>query len=280
MVISTYEFDPHRLDDLGHLFPYDIEYDPWIMFHGTSAYNSAKIEREGFDYHVASSVTRAQCTKVVAIFEAMRWLGDDPGGHAILKPFSLDHDLKDDHLPPVFFSETSSRSLLYATHDFAGGEKLRAIRKCFEDLDKYVADSVFRTEHQRKMHANFQSLVALNAHPSMLEQFKPVSVSLNWLNQELDALQEVRQKAFDSRIRHDGGIIYAVKLSYEDLDALSYSSVMGMEASRPLLPSRIEAKMMVPADYQYNPMSGNGHICKLQDENGLISALSRAKRQS
>ena len=35
----------------------------------------------------------------------------------------------------VFFSETSLRALLYATHDFSGGEKLRALRIAFRDLE-------------------------------------------------------------------------------------------------------------------------------------------------
>ena len=121
---------------MGWLFCEKIEEDPWVIFHGTSETNSAAIEDVGFAY-TRDKVTALDVDRVISIFETMRWCGVDTGGYAVLSAFSAT-DFIDDTTSFLFFTETSTRALLYASRGYAGGERVRGIRKAIADLRAYL----------------------------------------------------------------------------------------------------------------------------------------------
>lgn len=166
--MNIQEFDPDRIAAVGRLFSDKIDTDPWIMFHGTSQFSSDSIERDGFKY-TADLISRNQIQRVANIFETMKWAGEGGGGYPVLKPFSIDHDFRANEHGLLFFAETSLRALLYASRDFAGGEKLRALRIAFSDLDSYLRQPEVRERHEWQMDRSFRSLININAHPSMVE---------------------------------------------------------------------------------------------------------------
>jgi hypothetical protein len=105
---------------------------------------------------------RTYVNSVVAIFEKMKWVGS-PGGYAVLKPFSLDHDFAQKERSLLFFAESSTWALRYETRDFSGGEKLRALRIAFDDLELYLNRPDVRQSLQEGKRAEVRSLTQLNA---------------------------------------------------------------------------------------------------------------------
>jgi hypothetical protein len=263
--------DPDRIATVAQVFSDEIDRDPWVMFHGTSGFNADAIEREGFRPQL-NAVSRAELQHVVNVYETMKWTGENLGGLAVLKPFALDHDLRDP-AGRSFFAETGSRALLYATRDFAGGEKMRALRIAFADLDSYLRDADVREHHKTHMLANFRSLIRLNAHPSMIETARPVKVDLDWLREQMNTLADIRRPAHDAQRRHDHGIVYAVKLTPDDLQSLQWNSFMGIEATTTIPASKILAKISVPPDYNYDLFASRGKYLHPMNR-GLLGALA------
>jgi hypothetical protein len=273
MEIFLQDFDANRVTASGRLFHTEIDDDSWVMFHGTSGFNAESIECRGF-LSRTENVSREHLNRVAAIYEAMKWGGENGGGYAILKHFSRDHDLADCGRRLVFFAETSLRALLYATHDFSGGEKLRALRIAIKELESYLNQPDVCERHEAKMSKNFQTLIRLNAHPSEIEAAKPVMVDLAWLHTELASLADIRSLAEDAYQRHDHGVVYALRMSPSDTEGLSWHSSMGFEAITPIPASKIVAKIAVPTDYVPNLFADAGRKFLSRMNSGLLAALA------
>jgi hypothetical protein len=268
--ISVQKFDQDRVSNLHRLFSDEIDSDPWIMFHGTSGYNAESIERDGFVFR-SDFIPHEQIQRVANIYESMKWVGESGGGYPVLKPFSLDHDFLRGGL--LFFAETSLRALLYATRDFSGGEKLRALRIAFRDLDAYLGQEDVRQRHQERMHQNFRHLNRLNAHPSMINAARPVDVDLDWLRKEIASLKDIRQLAELSYQRHDHGVVYALGMTPDTLEGLQWNSFMGIESTTPISPTKIVAKVVVPPEYEENLLFRTGEEYMRRQSLGLIPAI-------
>jgi hypothetical protein len=277
MSIAVQKFDPDRIAGARRLFSDDIDTDLWTMFHGTSGYNAKSIERDGFSFQ-PDIISHDQIKCVAQVYETMEWAGESGGGYAVLKPFSLDHDFLDGR-GLLFFAETSLRGLLYATRGFSGGEKLRALRIAFRDLDSYLGQSEVRKRHEERMTKNFVPSSVFNAHPTMIEAARPVKVDLDWLRNEIENLRDIRQLADTAYLRHDHGVVYALRMSPDDLEGLRWHSSMGIEAAMPIPASKIVAKIVVPPDYQKNSfVEDKERERRIFCGAGLIAAMARAQR--
>lgn len=253
-----------------------LDEDEWVVFHGTSGFNAESIERDGFD-SVSGKALLAKILRVMTVFKKMKWLGQDGGGYPVLKAFSYGYDFRASGRSPLFFAETSMRALLYSTRDFAGGEKLRAIRRAMDDLEAYLNDSALRQQHLDLMQAEFDCLSANNASKADLELKRPAMVDQAWLKQELEDLSEIRRSADDAFARHDHGLVYALRMTSDDVASLRWNPAMGVEANTLVSPSKIIGKVVVPQDYELLQPS---RTCDDPDHVacGLIAAL-RSKRQ-
>lgn len=273
MAIVEHPFDEHRARHVGRLFSDQIEVDDWVMFHGTSDFNADSIERDGF-LPGCIGVSRSDIYQVVKVFDELKWGGRDQGGLAILKPYSLDYDLKAG-TSPVFFAECSMRALTHAARDFAGGEKLRALRKAIADLELYLADATLRDEHKHSKMNEFALLSELDAHPSVLESARPATIDLALLRKQVDALRPLRDLAQVAWERHNGGVIYALHMRGCDLTSIVWRSAMGIEAAQHIPPSRIVEKVEIPCDFEGNGISGNPAVQLSRMKNGLVPAITR-----
>ena len=253
-----------------------LDEDEWVVFHGTSGFNAESIERDGFD-SVSGKALLAEILRVMTVFKKMRWLGQDGGGYPVLKAFSYGYDFHASGRSPLFFAETSMRALLYSTRDFAGGEKLRAIRRAMHDLEAYLNDFALRQQHLDLMQAEFDCLSANNASEADLELKRPAMVDQAWLKQELEVLSEIRRSADDAFVRHNHGLVYALRMTSDDVASLRWNPAMGVEANALVSPSKIIGKVVVPQDYELLQPS---RTCNDPDHVacGLIAAL-RSKRQ-
>jgi hypothetical protein len=268
--ISVQKFDQSRVSNLHRLFSDEIDSDPWIMFHGTSGYNADSIERDGFVFR-PDIISQEQIQRVTSIYERMKWGGESGGGYFVLKGFSLDYDFLRGGL--LFFAETSLRALLYATRDFSGGERLRALRIAFCDLDAYLGQGDVRQRHQELMHANFRHLHRLNAHASMIDQARPVDVNLDRLRKEIASLKDVRQLAELAYQRHDHCVVYALGMTPDTLEGLQWNSFMGIESATPISLTKIVAKVVIPPEYKWNSLFDTNEEYLRRQSLGLIPAI-------
>jgi hypothetical protein len=231
------------------------------------------------------AVSSEQIRHITDVYERMSWYGADPAGYAILKPFSLVYDFQGPARSLLFFAETSMRVLLYATLDFSGGEKLRALRHAFDDLEAYLNDPSLREEHGRLLDAECWSASDADrqqeynsAYPSEVDPVLSGKVDQVWLKQALTGLADVRHIADDAFRRHDHGVVYALRMSLADVGYLRCNRSMGIETTARIPPSRIVGKVIVPPDFEPH---GHG---RLVDEmltwqaRGLGAALSQIIR--
>lgn len=239
------DFDTQNFEITSKIFLDEIENDPWIMYHGTSCVNEQAIEHEGFMWKPAN-ISRHKLQRVVNVFEKMNWYGTDSTSRTVLEPFSLSHDFNGSESSPIYFAETSKRALLYATRDFAGGEKLRSLRKSFEQLRKYLDDSQVRQDHMHNLQYEYDDLERKGAY--MAAYPKPEPVDLIWLSQELSALEDVSCSAMSAFDRHAYGIVYAIKVDQQDIEHLTYHNTMGIKVTCCIAPGKIQAKTIVPGD--------------------------------
>jgi len=216
--------------------------------------------------------------EVVRIFKSMNWYGLSSGGYVVLGSFTLQGDFAGADAKPVYFREYSTRSLIYARRDFAGGESARAVRFAFRDLETYLNDERVREEHYQKQYQECCSLLRSGALPTRV-----VRVNLDWLRARLTALRPLRQRCDDIEQAHTHGVVYAVRFGKADLPFLNYLGAMGLRCYTPLGADRIVGKAILPEDDGQWP-SGEDFDSQLQDRclermrMGLIAALAVADR--
>lgn len=103
-----------------------------------------------------------------------------------------------------------------------------------------------------------------------------MTVDLEWLKSELEQLSNVRHLADSAQPDHTEGVVYAVQPEPVDFDWLRYHQSMGIEATAPIPPSRIIAKISVPQDYEKGPLPSHlskDSLRKTTFGAGLISVL-------
>lgn len=273
MKIANYSFEIDRVEKFLCLFPDEIEENPWVMYHGTSGFNVSSIERDGFNTQ-SSAISRESIQRVADIFLQMKWFGTTTGGFGTLKAFSLGHDLAQSEKGPTFFAEASLRALLFATREFAGGEKMYALRQAFYDLKAYLNDPALRTEHWEKMCRTYEGLRIGNAHPSELSKAAPVNVDLDWLERQLIDNQHAFKLAEDAFERHECGVVFALKMEPEDVESLTWHQPMGIKAERSVKSCRVIGRVDVPANLDARRVV---HLRKDYSDRmgcGLLGALS------
>jgi len=249
MKFPVYPFDHQYVEETRRLFPDGIESDEWVIFHGTSGCNAESIEKYGIEPGNIL-VTSDHIQKVTKIFEKLKWCGNDGGGYAILKSFSLGHDFGSNTKSLLYFAETSVRALLYATHDFSGGEKMRSLRRAFKDLESYLYDVQIREEHYAAMQREFDYLLSCNASLPDLDRVRPVDVDLEWLETSLHNTAGIFRLVQDVYDHHDHGVVYAIKVAQKSVADFKWHSAMGVETYSKIPPSSIIGKVIIPRDYQ------------------------------
>ena len=241
-------FDPEVLvHGNGDLFPSEISNDPWMAYHGTSILNSQAIERSGFRDDVIDSKLLAGAHEVVEVYSMLGWSGEDPGGFAVLQPWSLGFDVRDGTRRYISFAESALRAALYATRDFAGGEMRRAIRKSIDDLRRYSADDDVRQRHIDYVSNEREHLIRLNA--ASIPEIP--TVNLDWLEARLSALAELSDECSRFFQEHAGGVVYAVRFTPDDVSSLTFNNFMGLLSHRPVSPERIVARILMPRDAEW-----------------------------
>jgi len=243
---SVAEFDRSRVAK-GRLFGDALEEDPWVVFHGTSALKGNAIESRGLVYD--STIVSAHELQLIAkVFDAMNWAGTDKGGFGVLATFSKS-DFAGLESSPIFLTERSHFALMYASRDFAGGEKLRAVRRSLIDLGRYLTDESIRHAHMDEMKFEYEHLRSLNAHPDLIEKVRPKPVDLNWLSSSLSQFDSIHSKAMTAFDNHQGGIVFALRLEESDLIDMTYDAFMGIKARTTVPPGRIVSRVDVPIDF-------------------------------
>lgn len=242
-------FDPARLSK-GRLFDDDLEEDPWVIFHGTSLSWTESIEAHGFsfDFHPA---TFTDIQRIISIYDRMRWVGADTGGFCVLNSFSHS-DYAETDTNPVFFTERSVRALRFATQDFAGGEKLRAIRRSISDLRRYLNDDALRASHVERMQRAFDEMSAMNAPEEILATVRPVRVDLTELSRDVESLADLEGASVIPFENFLGGAVYAVRIDANSPPSMSYHSSMGIKVWSAISPESIVARMDIPPEFTYN----------------------------
>ena len=270
MDVAIADFDLQRLRKDFLLFPDQFENDPWVMYHGTSGFNADSIERDGFGSGTAGDL-RVGMERIARAFETLNWRGLDGSSYAVLKPFSLSCDFGESDVNPVYFAETSRRAVLYASRDFAGGEKLRTVRRCLEQLSQYAERTDIRQEHHEQLNDEYCRFAEAGNGATV----PATDVDLCWLEDELALLKRDFAAAFEADLQHSHGVVYAVRANESDLKHLKLSA-MGIKSEATIPPERIVGKVIIPADYvEHRPGRCIEEIKRLLSfSTGIYKALS------
>lgn len=272
--------EPFRSERLarGRLFSDELEEDPWVLFHGTSANNIPSIETRGFTFE-KHPLQLEGLRLLVEVFETMNWVGSDMGGFAVLKTFSSS-DFNGDAASSVFLAEFGVRALRFATGEFAGGEKLRAVRRAYRDLERYRDDTELRAKHKARCEKEVATLQSMGAAPSMIDAARPRIFDLDWLDARLQVLKELSASALEPAVNFTGGAVYAVRVNEGDLPILQNRSPMGIAALSTLSAARITSKMKIPSSFEYNDFAIASDMKLLLRRNsaGVAAALSGRNR--
>ncbi len=253
MLIHTMPTEAWHNDAIP-LLPPEILADEWVLYHGTSNSYESDIETNGLRSNQASPITKEVVQRVVACFKRLNWYGDDAGGYCVLDPFTAQHDHSYQAGKPIFLGESCRRSLLYATRDFAGGEGCRSLRKALNDLWAYLNDEQVRYDALTKPINE-----TVNGYGEVIYADTPLSVhELDWLNDELIALQPIKQFVDAWFEQYQYGVVYAIKFDERDLSSLFTAGGMGIAHTGTIKPGKIVAKLLTDGNTAYNPFVSDG----------------------
>ena len=275
MNIRTLCLDVDAFRDTGRVFPEDIEKDGWVVFHGTCEANAKSIEQHGFR-PTAVPVSSDDVEAVLTVFEQMKWEGADPAGLTILRAFARG-DFDGEARSPVFFADNAAGALLYATREYAGGEKLRGLRIAIRDLQRYLGDEEVRAQHQADVVRDILWLKERYGSDAVPVEWRPPSVDLEWLGMSVRALEGLSTRAVEWYERHGGGVVYAVRFTEQDVVQLGLKGGQGGLRTRAKVPpEHIVSKVSVPAQFVIDDVASIHSVERLQKGGGLFQAIQRA----
>lgn len=225
-----------EIESASELFSRAIEDDGWVLYHSTTSIVEDKIDAEGLS---CSHDDDEDLIAIIKIFRAMNWAGDDSAGYAVIKGFSLQRGA----LPHLFFRESSTRSLIYAQADFAGGETARAMHHCFEDLRRYANDPAVRARHYDAQIAHCKQLVQKDGCPTHV-----IRVDLDWLNVRLRELAQVADRISQMRREYRHGVVYAARFTRNDVPFLLDNGGSGIVCTKPVPKRQLVGKARLHFD--------------------------------
>lgn len=260
--------------------PFEKQYfsDPWAAYHGTSSINEHSIEEQGLQWSNLK-YSRSDIALVTSLFEKLCWFGAKSDGLTVLLTYTqYDFDYSESkNTKPVYFAESSMRALRYAQHSWAGGETARALRIAFEELGRYRDDDEFRRNQIAKsymmlkdrLHCRLPKHLDLKEndiyeHSQIRELWDhfagygcrfsiipdkvanpPVVYEKQWLVDQLNALEHLREKVFSMRDDYLYGVIYVVRFDEQDIPYLRYSDSGGLISLRSIPPTKLVSKARI-----------------------------------
>ena len=246
MTIPTKIFDEQEVLRMEGLFVPEIDHDPWVIYHGTSQVREATIDREGFCLP-SFPFNRMQLESILQLFDWLRWDGLSEA-KGVVEAWSLNHAHREGNEGAIFFAGTSIEALTFASHAFAGGEKLYSVRGALAELHQFMASDELRRNHWAAQEKKYRRMVAEGFPSDWLRKNQPVEIDLPRLQAELEALEPLRAEANAIQDRHAYGLVYAVRLEPSDLASLKDQGGMGILATRPIPAERILGKVIIPRD--------------------------------
>jgi hypothetical protein len=267
-LIPCYEFSEEQLQNCDALFPADVEDDLWIFYHATSSTLEDQIDSEGLGWR-PRIYSKQDLEAIDEVYSTMKWDGIDFAGIPIIRLCSLRYDFGNSDLKPMYFRESSIRSLIYATSDWAGGESARAIRRAMHDLNIYLDDETVRQAHTCDLRMTISTKVA--------------PVNLNWLAERIDELTPLWRRCEALKEKHRYGVVYAVRFEDTDLPYCSFDGGTGLRCNRQLDESRLVAKARLMSDAvdSGRGQCGEAALKNLRREGdaaGMLFALSKLKQ--
>lgn len=215
--------------------------DPSVLYHGTSSIALEGIRRTGIRWTDDRQFTREAVERVVSIFDAIDWAGEDQGGWFVLKGYTLGWDFSNASVKPVYLAESFHRACLYAQRDWAGGETARGIRHSLTDLRRLASDKEVYDRYLERLRRR--------------ESVVPPATQL-WLSDRVRALGDIAQTADELYAAHQCGVVVAVRLADSDLPYLKYHEMHGVMAFQPLPPDRIVDVEEIPPEYRHDVLGG------------------------
>jgi hypothetical protein len=202
--------------------------DDTYLFHGTSNLSEQNLDKGiiiSFSFLPLDTLHR-----IISIYEKMIWFGNHQGGFGVLKNYSnRDHHNNGKYF---FLGETAHRCSLYASSDFAGGELVRSVYYCLNDLEEYLINPKFREKHKSDLVRDYELYGKVDG------------VDLNWLESHVDSFKSILSDVASLRNSFKYGIIYCYKIEKEDYASLVHRNGMGILVKEPLPPERLKAKLV------------------------------------
>ncbi len=268
--VPTFEYHFDDLRGRTSIFPEEIESDSWVQYHGTSSSFERAIDREGLRWKPAIA-SREDIECVVRIFGSMNWYGES-GALSDLTAYSL-RRLRPEGENAVYFRETPWRCLGYAMRDWAGGETVYALWRCFIELQTYL-----RSQATRKEHMVYQiTQMRQNFDPDYPRE-RVIEVDLQWLRNQLATLQPLKRRCRRPYLAHKYGVIYAVKFTTADFAKLKCVSTAGQSFAGELDAKRLHAKARIYGDIDEDakPFCALGtYDRQSMDHSSLLAQLDR-----
>jgi hypothetical protein len=112
----------------------------------------------------------------------------------------------------------------------------------------------------------------------MIDAARPVKLDLDWLRHEMENLADILRLANDAHKRHQHGVVYALRMTADDLEGLRWHNSMGIETAMPVPASKIVSKIVVPPDYEANLFVDTGEEYLRRMNCGLLAALAAQAR--
>ena len=239
------------------MFSAEILNDPNVLFHGTSLESAQLIASEGLAWRPDSYDADEIC-KILAVFEAIDWCGEDRNGWLALSAFSSKFDFRDGPSKPVFLAEGDHRARMYAQKDFAGGESASGIRRALGDLRLLSVDlGAYARYREWLLRSRSQIVPPTQSEIAMLlEQFCDLEYRCNahWT-------------------RFTAGAVIALRIEDEDLDSMEYHGMHGVLCYQRLLPERIIGIDSVELVNEYDFLADTPSRRDLPSWTGVVAKL-------
>jgi hypothetical protein len=269
--MENYDYSFDQLDKRDALFSSQLEDDGWVLYHATSSLAEDNIDRNGLRIGSCTTST-VQSFKILKVFRAMNWSGLDSEGYPVLRGFSSSRLASGQ----LYFREASTRSLIYAQRDFAGGENLRALYRALSDLHLYLERPDLREKHLQYQIAACRKLVQQSGCPTHV-----ITVDTQWLRYQLEELKSLTNEIKNVRSAYRYGVVYAARFGPSDLPHLQENGGAGVCCFKDVPPEKLVGKARLHfGEHQLHKHFSVERVPEGRSRPGVVSSLQGTARGS
>jgi hypothetical protein len=216
-----------------------------LVYHGTSAMYSSKIESDGFKPHILP-YEMEDVSRILGLFDQLGWKGER-FNYPTLASYTRGTNGKFEKLKPIYFAFNYEKAWIYASNQ--GGETIKAIVWALEELEDYCSDEQCRNHHKNRLLRELEDIYDPSTKKDLNDRIEKIGdkALIRKVQGELPIYRQKYKPIYDGHVP----VIYAIEVEENWFNEKPTAEEDDLRCLVPILSDRLFARVDFPNGIHY-----------------------------